>query len=77
MTYQILEKVSPNLDVTDDTSFPFDNSSGCETMTAISLFSGCGGMDLGILGNFSYLGKHYHKNPYQVALILLHLWESA
>lgn len=37
-----------------------------EKIKVASLFCGCGGMDLGILGNFSYLGKHYHKNPYQV-----------
>jgi DNA (cytosine-5)-methyltransferase 1 len=27
----------------------------------VSLFSGCGGADLGSLGKFSYLGKHYSK----------------
>lgn len=28
-----------------------------------SLFSGCGGMDLGIQGGFDYLSKHYSANP--------------
>lgn len=32
----------------------------------ISLFSGCGGMDLGFCGNFSVLGKTYEKNPYDI-----------
>ncbi len=27
-----------------------------------SLFCGCGGTDVGILGNFDYLGKHYSSN---------------
>lgn len=32
----------------------------------ISLFSGCGGLDLGLLGGFSSLGKKYHKNPFKI-----------
>ena len=28
-----------------------------------SLFSGCGGMDLGCTGNFEFLGKKYKKLP--------------
>lgn len=32
----------------------------------VSLFSGCGGLDLGIEGNFSYLGRYYEKNPFKV-----------
>lgn len=32
----------------------------------ISLFSGCGGSDFGLLGGFSYLGKKYKKLPYQI-----------
>jgi len=34
----------------------------------ISLFSGCGGLDLGLLGGFSYLGKYYAKNPFEIIL---------
>jgi DNA (cytosine-5)-methyltransferase 1 len=29
-------------------------------LNVISLFSGCGGADLGILGGFSYLNKKNH-----------------
>ncbi len=32
----------------------------------ISLFSGCGGMDLGFLGGFEVLGKKFQKNPYDI-----------
>ncbi len=32
----------------------------------VSLFSGCGGLDLGIVGDFSYLGKYYEKNPFDI-----------
>jgi DNA (cytosine-5)-methyltransferase 1 len=32
----------------------------------VSLFSGCGGLDLGIEGGFSYLGNYYEKNPFKI-----------
>jgi DNA (cytosine-5)-methyltransferase 1 len=35
--------------------------------SVVSLFSGCGGMDLGFQGNFSIFGRHYAKNPFQIA----------
>lgn len=37
-----------------------------EKIKVVSLFCGCGGMDLGLLGGFSYLGKEYKKNPYEI-----------
>ena len=33
---------------------------------AVSMFSGCGGMDLGFLGDFEFLGKYYTKNPFEI-----------
>ena len=32
----------------------------------ISLFSGCGGMDLGFAGDFSFLGRHYAAQPFNI-----------
>lgn len=32
------------------------------TLRVASLFCGCGGTDVGILGNFTFLGKYYHPN---------------
>jgi DNA (cytosine-5)-methyltransferase 1 len=32
----------------------------------VSLFSGCGGLDLGLHGGFTFLGKQYSKNPFKV-----------
>lgn len=32
----------------------------------ISLFSGCGGMDLGLEGGFSVFGQDYQENPFEV-----------
>ena len=31
-----------------------------------SLFCGCGGMDLGVLGGFSFLNKEYSENPFEI-----------
>jgi DNA (cytosine-5)-methyltransferase 1 len=35
-------------------------------LRAVSLFCGCGGADLGLLGAFEYLGKKYKRNPIEV-----------
>lgn len=32
----------------------------------ISLFCGCGGADLGVLGGFKFLGEHYKKHPTEI-----------
>lgn len=32
----------------------------------VSLFSGCGGMDLGFLGGFDFLGKRYDRNAFDI-----------
>lgn len=37
-----------------------------KTLKVISLFSGCGGMDLGFCGDFLALEKAYEKNPYEI-----------
>ncbi len=37
-----------------------------EKIKVASLFCGCGGMDLGVLGKFMYLGKEYEANPFEI-----------
>ncbi len=37
-----------------------------EKLNVASFFCGCGGMDLGLLGGFSYNGKKYSKNPFNI-----------
>ncbi len=37
-----------------------------EKIKVASLFCGCGGMDLGVVGGFSYLGKEYKENPFEI-----------
>lgn len=34
--------------------------------SVVSLFSGCGGMDLGFQGGFRFLGKRYAKQPFEI-----------
>jgi DNA (cytosine-5)-methyltransferase 1 len=34
--------------------------------SVVSLFSGCGGMDLGFLGGFTFLGKDYDHHKYEI-----------
>ncbi|NOX45598.1 MAG: hypothetical protein GXO89_01300, partial [Chlorobi bacterium] len=40
----------------------FENSD----IKVLSLFSGCGGLDLGILGDFEFRGKKYTKNRFKI-----------
>ncbi|MFG3613314.1 DNA cytosine methyltransferase [Rummeliibacillus stabekisii] len=35
-------------------------------MKVVSLFSGCGGSDLGVVGDFEYIGKKYAKLPFEI-----------
>lgn len=37
-----------------------------EKLKVVSLFCGCGGMDLGLLGGFTFLGKEYSENPFEI-----------
>ena len=37
-----------------------------EKIKVVSLFCGCGGMDLGVLGGFTFLGKEYPENPFEI-----------
>lgn len=39
---------------------------GNRTLKVASLFCGCGGMDLGIQGDFKFLKKHYRTLPFEV-----------
>jgi DNA (cytosine-5)-methyltransferase 1 len=37
-----------------------------EIIKVASLFCGCGGMDLGVLGGFTFLNKEYTPNPFKI-----------
>lgn len=38
-----------------------------KTFKVVSMFSGCGGMDLGFLGGFPFGGRYYDKLPFEIA----------
>ena len=38
-------------------------------LKVISLFSGCGGMDLGFRGGFSVFGRNFDRNPFAVLVL--------
>src|SRR3989338_8711152 len=42
-----------------------DDSVRKKTYSVISLFSGCGGLDLGFVGGFKFLGRKYEKNDFK------------
>ncbi len=35
--------------------------------SVVSLFSGCGGLDLGFKGGFDFGGRHYERHPFEIA----------
>lgn len=37
-----------------------------ETFSVVSLFSGCGGMDLGFIGGFDFLGRHFSETGFKI-----------
>lgn len=37
-----------------------------EKIKVASLFCGCGGMDLGVLGGFTFFGNEYKENPFEI-----------
>lgn len=37
-----------------------------QNLSVVSLFSGCGGFDLGFHGNFDFLERHYERNRFDV-----------
>lgn len=39
---------------------------GNRSFSVVSMFSGCGGMDLGFTGGFTIFGKKYHKQPFDI-----------
>lgn len=58
----MLKLVENNLDIKKPTS----KSVTKKKHNVVSMFSGCGGMDLGFLGGFEFLGKRYSKNPFEI-----------
>lgn len=45
---------------------PISIISAQNNISVVSLFSGCGGMDLGFQGDFAFLGRHYKRHPFKI-----------
>lgn len=56
------KKIGRNWTVDDSEAYPIQQSK----WTVASLFSGCGGLDLGFTGGFSFLGKEYPELPFDI-----------
>jgi len=42
------------------------SKSDLQEFTVVSMFSGCGGMDLGFIGGFEVFGRHCSRLPYRI-----------
>lgn len=56
------KKIGRNWVVNDDEEYP----SARQKWTVASLFSGCGGLDLGFTGGFDFLGTFYPEQPFDI-----------
>lgn len=65
-TLRTAQKIGRNWVVDSEEEYPVRKRQIAKPITVISLFSGCGGMDLGFLGGFSFLGTDYHKNGFKI-----------
>ena len=61
-TISIVEDFQSKIDFSSKKKVQTDN------FKVLSLFSGCGGMDLGLRGGFEFRGKKYPKNPFSTIL---------
>ena len=60
------QKIGRNWVVDSDESYPVKKRQSTKPITVISLFSGCGGMDLGFIGGFDFLGKTYSRTGFKI-----------
>ena len=48
------------------TTHPLERRHLEKPISVVSLFSGCGGMDLGFVGGFDFLGRHFGKTRFNI-----------
>jgi len=63
---QSAHKIDRNWVIDSAKIYPVKKSESQKQISVVSLFSGCGGMDLGFLGNFDFLGTHYAKTDFNI-----------
>ena len=60
------EKIGRNWVVDSAEAYPVKMRGAKKCSSVISLFSGCGGMDLGFVGGFDFLGKSYKATNFDI-----------
>ena len=60
------QKIGRNWVVDSNETYPAKKRQASKPITVISLFSGCGGMDLGFIGGFEFLGQKYQKTGFKI-----------
>lgn len=62
------KKIGRNWVVDSEEAYPANKREkrNLSQITVASLFSGCGGMDLGLIGGFEFLGKQYDKTGFEI-----------
>jgi DNA (cytosine-5)-methyltransferase 1 len=69
--FRTAQKIGRNWVVDNDEGYPVrkrtpKNCAKSQTATVISLFSGCGGLDLGFVGGFNFLGSYYPETGFKI-----------
>lgn len=62
----VTENTATHSEITSLTNLNGDGSGMDNSWTVVSLFAGCGGLDLGFRGDFSYLDKYYPRNKFNI-----------
>ena len=64
--FSTAHKIGRNWVIDNEEGYPVKKRHSQKPITIVSMFSGCGGMDLGFLGGFEFLGKHYGKTNFDI-----------
>lgn len=65
-TLKTAKKIGRNWVVDSGEKYPLKKRHTTRPISVVSLFSGCGGMDLGFVGDFDFLEKHYSKTGFEI-----------
>lgn len=60
------QKIGRNWVVDSEECYPVKKRTISRPITVVSLFSGCGGMDLGFVGGFDFLGRYFNKTGFDI-----------
>lgn len=64
--FKTAQKIGRNWAIDSEEAYPSKRRTTAKPITVVSLFSGCGGMDLGFVGDFEFLGRHYSKTGFDI-----------